>query len=199
MADFMVGNRQFIFFREDRIFPLVAGQNDFQSILQIGLSDLAASFLYGMESAFIYQIGKVSSGAAGCILCDSFQINILRHFDCFCMHPQNRLSAGNIRQFEWNAPVKTPWPQQRFVKNFRFVRCRQDHHAFFRGKTVHFIQQLVERLVPLIISGDSRQVTALADRIDFINEDDAGGFCLGLIEQISHPGCSDTDKHLHKF
>ncbi|MPN53743.1 hypothetical protein SDC9_201409 [bioreactor metagenome] len=85
-----------------------------------------------MESAFIYQIGKIGAGAAGCIPGDFLQIDIFGHFDGFCMNIQNRFPSGNIRQLQWNAPIKPAWPQQRFVENFRFVRCCQDHHAFFR-------------------------------------------------------------------
>ncbi len=34
--------------------------------------------------------------------------------------------------------------------------------------------------------------------IDLIDEDDAGGVLLGLLEHVSHTGCADTDEHLDK-
>ena len=36
-------------------------------------------------------------------------------------------------------------------------------------------------------------------RINFIDEDDAGGRFLGLFEHVTHPGGTDTDEHLHEI
>ena len=38
-----------------------------------------------------------------------------------------------------------------------------------------------------------------SDSIDLIDEDQAGRLLFPLFEQVSHPGCTDTDEHLHKI
>ncbi len=37
-----------------------------------------------------------------------------------------------------------------------------------------------------------------ADRVDFVDEDDAGACLLGLLEHVAHTGCTDTDEHFHE-
>ena len=56
---------------------------------------------------------------------------------------------------------------------------------------------MVQGLFPLVVAHG--RVTALADGIDLIDEDDAGGFCGGLIEEVAHLGCAHTDKHLYEL
>ena len=38
-----------------------------------------------------------------------------------------------------------------------------------------------------------------ADRIDFIDKDDAGRVFLGLFEHVAHAACADADKHFHEI
>src|SRR6516165_3630056 len=38
-----------------------------------------------------------------------------------------------------------------------------------------------------------------SDGIDFVDEDDARGILLALLEQIPDPAGADADKHLHKI
>ena len=37
-----------------------------------------------------------------------------------------------------------------------------------------------------------------ADRVDFVDEDDAGGVLLALFEQIAHAAGADADEHFHE-
>src|SRR5579872_6282428 len=37
-----------------------------------------------------------------------------------------------------------------------------------------------------------------ADRVDFVDEDDAGGVFLTLLEQVANTAGADTDEHLHE-
>ena len=41
--------------------------------------------------------------------------------------------------------------------------------------------------------------TVTPDRIDFINEDDAGSVLLALLEQVTNPACAHPHEHLHEI
>src|SRR5258708_33696611 len=41
--------------------------------------------------------------------------------------------------------------------------------------------------------------TLAADGVDLVDEDDARGIALGLIEQVAHAASADADEHLDKF
>ncbi len=54
-------------------------------------------------------------------------------------------------------------------------------------------------LLTLIITSAVAAVTALSDRINLIDKDDARRIFLRLLKQVTHTRCSDTDEHLHKI
>src|SRR6516164_1713614 len=37
-----------------------------------------------------------------------------------------------------------------------------------------------------------------ANRVDFVNEDDAGSILLSLLEEVADAACADADKHLNE-
>src|SRR5438477_251413 len=44
-----------------------------------------------------------------------------------------------------------------------------------------------------------RRATLAADRVDLVDEDDAWGVALRLIEQVTHPRRADADEHLDEL
>ena len=63
-------------------------------------------------------------------------------------------------------------------------------------ETVHLDQQLVQRLFALIVAAAEAGAAMAADRVDFVDEDDAGCVLLGLVEHVAHAARADTDEHL---
>src|ERR687898_159897 len=45
-------------------------------------------------------------------------------------------------------------------------------------------------------SGAQTGAALAADRVDLVDEDDAGGVLLGLLEQVAHTRGADADEHL---
>lgn len=88
--------------------------------------------------------------------------------------------------------------QQCLVEALGTVRSGQDHHALAAVKPVHLGQQLVERLLALVVAADGR-IPALADGVDLVDEDDAGSLLAGLTEEVTHLGRTHTDEHLHEL
>ena len=116
------------------------------------------------------------------------------------MQAQDALAALQIGQLDGHAAVKTARAGQRRVQGFRAVRRRQDDDALRGVKAVHLGQQLVQRLLALVVAAKvGAAVTLLADRIDLINKDDAGRFFTRLLEQVAHLGRAHADEHLHKL
>ena len=114
------------------------------------------------------------------------------------MNLQNLLTALEVRQFHRHTAVKTAGTQQRRVQSFGTVGGSQNDNAGVALKAVHFGEQLVEGLFPLIVAAEL-SVTLFADGVDLIDKDDAGSLFLGLIEQITDLGSAHADEHLHKF
>ena len=116
------------------------------------------------------------------------------------MNAQNGFTPLQIRQFYRHPPVEPSRPQEGGIQGFGPVGRRQDDDAFLSVKAVHFRQQLIQRLFPLIVAANSSgAVPLLADGIDLVNKHDAGRLLIGLLEQIPHLGGAHAHEHLHKL
>src|SRR6202012_206935 len=56
----------------------------------------------------------------------------------------------------------------------------------------------VERLLALVIAAAEAGAAMTTDRIDFVDEDDAGRVLLRLLEHVAHAARADADEHLDK-
>src|SRR6266513_4827644 len=65
-----------------------------------------------------------------------------------------------------------------------------------RLEAVHLDQQLVQRLLALVIAAAETGAAMAADRVDFVDEDDAGRILLGLFEHVADAAGADADEHL---
>src|SRR5690625_6885019 len=68
---------------------------------------------------------------------------------------QYLLAAANIRQADHHLAVKTARTEQRLVQHVGAVGSGNDDYALVALKTIHFHQQLVERLLTLIVATTS--------------------------------------------
>ena len=120
------------------------------------------------------------------------------------MHLQNLFSSLNIRRAYSHLPVhrhaavKTSGTQQGWIQRFGTVGGGQNNHTVISLKSVHFRQQLVQRLFSFVVSSDL-SVPFLTNRINLVNEHDTGRFLLGLLKQVTNLGRTHTDKHLYEF
>ena len=114
------------------------------------------------------------------------------------MDLEDLLTALDIRQAHVDLTVKAARTQQSLIQNVGAVGGRHDDDAVVGLKAVHFHQQLVQGLLAFIVAAAQTGTALTAHSIDLINEDDAGHGLLGLIEQVTHAGCTHADVHFHK-
>ena len=93
-----------------------------------------------------------------------------------------------------------PGPQQRRVEDLGAVGRGQHDHALVAGEAVHLGEDLVERLLPLVVAAERlRAAAGPADRVQLVDEDDRRRDLLGLVEQVTHPAGADADDHLDEL
>ena len=114
------------------------------------------------------------------------------------VHGQDRGPLADVRQRDRHLPVEPARPQQGRVEDLRPVRRREHHDARRRLEAVHLGEQLVERLLPLVVGHVRARAAraALADRVDLVDEDDGGRALARLGEQVTDPGRADADEQL---
>ncbi|MNI65460.1 hypothetical protein D3C73_1209710 [compost metagenome] len=103
-----------------------------------------------------------------------------------------------VRAVNRNLTVKTSWTQQRRVKNICTVCSCYDNNTFVTAKTIHFYEQLVERLFAFVMATAKSGATLTTYSINLINKDDTWCIFLRILEQIPYTGSTDTDKHFYE-
>jgi hypothetical protein len=89
------------------------------------------------------------------------------------METKDRLPAADVRTIDDHLSIESPWTEKRRVEHLRPVRGRHHDDPFARVEAVHLGQQLVEGLLPLFVRAERRRHAHLAERIQFVDEDDA--------------------------
>ncbi len=124
---------------------------------------------------------------------------LVGHFDVRGMYLQNGDAAVQVGQLHRNAAVETARAQQRGIQRFGAVGRSQNDHALAPVEAVHLGQQLVQRLLALVVAAHTAVVALLADGVDLVDKHDARRLFIGLLEQVAHLGRAHADEHLHEF
>ena len=126
-------------------------------------------------------VRRFTSGASGTLRTCTFRI---------CSRPTTS-GFGTI-----DLAVEAAGAQQRGIEHVGAVGGGDQDDAFVRLEAVHLDQQLVERLLALVIAAAEAGAAMAADRVDFVDEDDAGRVLLRLLEHVAHARGADADEHL---
>ena len=196
VTDFMIRNNPALLRAQHTVLLFLADENLLNCLEQIPLIDVFPVILDRIDGCLVDHVRKIrADSTAGC-QCDFIEINGFIHLDMFCMHLENGDAALEVRPLDDDAAVEAPRTKQCLVEDLRPVCRADDDDSLGRIETVHLGKQLVERLLPLLVTAAVLIVTAAADGINLIDEDDAGRILCGLAEQIADTGRADADVQL---
>ena len=151
------------------------------------------------QSRFVDQIRQIRTRKSGSAARDFLRIDIGSHRAFLHMHQQNFLASRQIGIRHDDLTVETPRTQQSGVKHVGTVRRGNQNHRFVRIKAVHFDQQLVQRLFPLIVPAAQSRAAVTPDRVDFVDKDQTRRVFFGLFKHIAHARRADADEHFNKI
>ena len=107
VTDLMVSDNLFLLIRENRVLFLVAGNDHFDALLQIGLGGKAAPVTHCAQSGFVYNIGKLCTGCTGGHTRHLQEVHIVGDLDLFRVHLQDGFPPFEVGQFYGYTPIKT--------------------------------------------------------------------------------------------
>ena len=111
------------------------------------------------------------------------------------VHAQDAFAAAHVGRVDHDLAVEAARAQQRRIEHVGTVRRGDEDHAVVRLEAVHLDQQLVERLLALVVAAAEAGAAMTADGVDFVDEDDARRVRLALLEQVAHPARADAHEH----
>ena len=199
VTGFVIGRGPLLGIAEDHRLPFRAHQDLVLGEFEIDHHDELAVLPGGVQRGLVHQVRQIRSGQSGSSAPEHRKIDIVAQRDFLGMNFQDRFAAIHIRPPHNHAAIETARPQQRRIEHVRPVGRGHKDHAFVRFEAVHLDQQLVQRLLALVVSAAEARAAMAPDRVDFIDEDDARGVLLALLEQIAHAARAHADEHLDEI
>ena len=142
------------------------------------------------------EVGEVGAGEARRAARDGLQVDVGRERHLADVDLEDLLAADDVRIRHHHLAVEAAGAQQRRIEHVRTVGRGDQDDALVGLEAVHLDQQLVERLLALVVAAAEAGAAMAADRVDFVDEDDAGRVLLGLLEHVADARGADADEHL---
>src|SRR3989344_1708634 len=152
----------------------------------------------GENCPFVYKIFEIGSGKTWRALGNMAQTDTRFKRLPFCMNLENRLALFDVWKIQNDSPVKPARAQERGVENVGTIGRRYDNALFSPLKTVHLNENLVERLLALVMPAAKTGAAMAPDRIDLVDKNNRRSGFLCRAKQITHTRGPDTDKHQKK-
>ena len=198
VADLVVGHDMLLVIGHNGVLLLVAGNDYLDALLQVGLGGEAASVTDGAEGGLVDDVGQLGAGGTGGHTGDLVEVHVLGDLDLFGVYLQNGLAPQQVGQLHGYTAVETTGSGQGRIKGFGTVGGGQNDDAGVALEAVHLGEQLVQRLLALVVAAELG-VSRAADGVDLVDEDDGRGDLRRLLEQIAHAARADADKHFHEI
>lgn len=152
----------------------------------------------GKQRGFVDQVGQVSTGEARSTTSNDRRVDVFadRHFAH--VHLEDLFATADVWQAYHHLAIETTRTKQRRVEYVRSVGSSDDDDAIVHFEAVHLYQQLVEGLLTLVVTAAHAGATVATHSVDLVDEDDARGMLLGLLEHVAHTAGTDTYEHFHE-
>ena len=112
------------------------------------------------------------------------------------MHVEDRAAALLGRQVDVQLGPEAAGAQDRRVERVEPVGGGDADHAAVGVEAVHLDEQLVERLLALVVAALRAAAALLAERVELVEEDDRGRVAARVGEQLADAGGAAADEHL---
>jgi hypothetical protein len=196
VAGLVVGGVAALLLGHDHRAALGAHHDLVLGALEVVHVDQALVAARGEQRRLVDQVGQVGAGEARRAAGDDVGLDVGRHRHLAHVHHEDLLAAADVRQRHHHLAVEAARAQQRRIEHVGTVGGGDDDDAGGALEAVHLDQQLVERLLALVVAAAEAGAALAADRVDLVDEDDAGRVLLGLLEHVAHARGADADEHL---
>src|SRR5579875_1556026 len=115
---------------------------------------------------------------------DLLRLHVIREFCFLQMDVQNLNASSLVRPVHQHLAIEAARAKKRRIENLRPVGGGQQHKTSRRIETVELDEQLVQRLLLLVVAAGKRTDAARApERIELVDEDDGRRLRARLLEQ----------------
>ena len=150
----------------------------------------------GEQCRLVEHVGQVGTGEAGGAARDAQQVDVRCDRLAARVHLEDHVAAVEVGRVDLDLAVEASRAQQRGVEHVGPVGRRDEDDPAADVEAVHLDEQLVERLLALVVTAAHAGAAVATDGVDLVDEDDRRGVLLGLLEEVAHATRADTHEHL---
>ena len=198
VAGFVIGDDPALLVAHDPLL-LEPGDHAIDRLVEVLHLDRRLVAPRRQQRRLVDQIGEIGAGKAGRARGDDPEVDVLRGLDLAHVDLEDLFAAAHVRLVDEHLPVEPPGPHQRRIEHFGPVGGRHDDDPLAGVEAVHLGQELIEGLLALLVTPHRRLDADLAERVELVDEDDAGCLVLRLAEEIAHARRADADEHLDEL
>ena len=196
VAELVVGGHEALLLGHHPALLLGAGDHAHDPLLELVHRDLALVRARGEQRRLVDQVREVGAGEAGRLARERVEVDVLGERLAARVDLEDLLAALAVGAVDDDLAVEAARPQQRRVEDVRPVGGGDEDDVVLHLEAVHLDEQLVERLLALVVAAAHAGAAVAADGVDLVHEDDAGGVLLGLLEEVADARGADADEHL---
>ena len=111
------------------------------------------------------------------------------------MDDDDAFAALDVGTVDDDPAIEAAGTEQRRIEDVGTVGRGDQDDAFVRFEAVHLDEELVQRLLAFVVTAAETGAAMAADRVDFVDEDDAGGVLFTLLEEVAHARGAHADEH----
>ena len=172
-----------------------------QRVGEVAHRDLLVLATRCQQRGLVYEVGQVRADHPDRRRGEPAEIDVRGERNRAGMHAQDLLAPYLVGGLHRDAPVEAAGAQQCGIEDVRPVRRGEHDHAGRGVEAVHLREDLVQRLLALVVPAAecTTGATRSSDRVDLVDEHDRGRRGLRLGEQVAHARGADADDHLDEL
>ena len=196
VAHLVVGGDQALLLAHDPGLLLRAGDHAHDPLFELDLGDLALALARGEQGGLVDEVREVGAGEAGGLAGERVDVDLLGQRLAARVDLEDLRAALAVGAVDDDLAVEAARAQQRRVEDVGAVGGGDQDDVVLHLEAVHLDEQLVERLLALVVTAAEAGAAVAPDGVDLVHEDDAGRVLLGLLEEVAHARGADADEHL---
>src|SRR5919198_2192352 len=199
VPELVVGGDSPLLFGEEAGLLLGTGHHAHDPFFELFLLDRLLSTARGEQRRLVHKVGEIGAGEAGRSRRERVEVDLGREWLPFRVHLEDLPAAVSVGTVDHDLPVETPGTQQGGIEDVGTVRRRDQDDVVLQLESVHLDEQLIQRLLTLVVAAAETGTAVTADGIDLVHEHDARRCLLRLLEQVAHTRSADADEHLDEI
>src|SRR5438270_5861170 len=172
------------------------GDHAHDPLLQLVLFDDLLAAARCEERGLVDEVREVGAREARRAGRERLEVDLRRERLALRVHLEDAAAADAVGPVDDDLPVETARSQEGGIEDVRPVRGGDQDDVVLHLEAVHLDEQLVERLLALVVTSAETGPTVAADGVDLVHEDDARRRLLRLLEQVADARGADADEHL---